>query len=59
MNRLLLLEDDLSLIDGLSCLLKRQGFDLDVARTVKEANAVIRPLKTLNKMSVTDIVNAQ
>lgn len=42
MNRLLLLEDDLSLIDGLSCLLKRQGFDLDVARTVKEANAVWR-----------------
>ncbi len=40
MNRLLLLEDDLSLIDGLSCLLKRQGFDLDIARTIKEANAV-------------------
>ncbi len=40
MNRLLLLEDDLSLIDGLSCLLKKQGFELDVARTVKEANAI-------------------
>ena len=40
MNRILLLEDDLSLIDGLSCLLKRQGFDLDIARTVKEANTI-------------------
>lgn len=40
MNRILLLEDDLSLIDGLSCLLKRQGFELDIARTVKEANII-------------------
>lgn len=40
MNRLLLLEDDLSLIDGLSCLLKRQGFELDIARTVGEANTI-------------------
>lgn len=40
MNRLLLLEDDLSLIDGLSCLLKRQGFELDIARTIREANSV-------------------
>ncbi|MBF4694072.1 response regulator transcription factor [Fusibacter ferrireducens] len=40
MDKLLLLEDDLSLIDGLSCLLKRQGFDLDIARTIKEAHAI-------------------
>ena len=40
MNRILLLEDDLSLIDGLSCLLKRQGFELDITRTVREANAI-------------------
>lgn len=40
MNRILLLEDDLSLIDGLSCLLKRQGFEIDIARTVKEANTI-------------------
>jgi len=40
MNRILLLEDDLSLIDGLSCLLKRQGFELDIARTVREAHTI-------------------
>ncbi|MCQ1530987.1 response regulator transcription factor [Lutispora saccharofermentans] len=40
MDRILLLEDDLSLIDGLSWLLKRQGFELDIARTVKEANTI-------------------
>ena len=38
MSRLLLLEDDLSLIDGLSYSLKKQGFEIDVARTVSEAN---------------------
>lgn len=37
MSRLLLLEDDLSLIDGLSYSLKKQGFELDIARTIKEA----------------------
>lgn len=36
MSRLLLLEDDLSLIDGLSYALKKQGFEIDVARTVSE-----------------------
>ena len=40
MDRILLLEDDLSLIDGLSCLLKRQGFELDITRTIREANAI-------------------
>ena len=38
MNRILLLEDDLSLIDGLSYSLKKQGFEIDIARTVNEAN---------------------
>ena len=37
-NRILLLEDDLSLIGGLSFALKKQGFALDIARTLKEAN---------------------
>lgn len=38
MNRILLLEDDLSLIQGLSFAFKKQGFISDVARTVKEAD---------------------
>ena len=42
MSRLLLLEDDLSLIDGLSYSLKKQGFETDVARTVKEAGDLWR-----------------
>ncbi|MBT9776005.1 response regulator [Clostridium sp. MCC353] len=37
MSRILLLEDDLSLIDGLTYSLKKQGYDTVVARTVKEA----------------------
>ncbi|ADY55547.1 two component transcriptional regulator, winged helix family [Syntrophobotulus glycolicus DSM 8271] len=40
MNRILLLEDDLSLLDGLSYSLKRQGFGLDIARTIKEAGTI-------------------
>lgn len=40
MNKILLLEDDLSLIHGLSHALKKHGFELDVVRTIKEANAV-------------------
>lgn len=40
MSRILLLEDDLSLIDGLSYSLKKQGFEIDIARTVKEANSL-------------------
>lgn len=40
MQRILLIEDDLSLIDGLSYSLKKQGFDLSTARTVREALAV-------------------
>lgn len=40
MSKILLLEDDLSLIDGLSYSLKKQGFELDIARTIKEALAI-------------------
>ena len=40
MKRLFLLEDDLSLINGLSFAFKKQGFELDVARTLKEADAL-------------------
>lgn len=37
MNYLLLLEDDISLIDGLKYSLSKNGFQVDVVRTVKEA----------------------
>lgn len=40
MGRILLLEDDLSLVNGLSFALKKQGFDLTVARTLREAERV-------------------
>lgn len=40
MSKLLLLEDDLSLVNGLSFAFKKQGFGLDIARTVKEANGL-------------------
>ena len=40
MKRLFLLEDDLSLISGLSFAFKKQGFELDVARTLGEADAL-------------------
>ena len=39
MEKILLLDDDLSLINGLSFALKKQGYELDNARTVKEAQA--------------------
>ena len=37
MCKILLLEDDVSLIDGLVYSLERNGFSLDVVRTVKDA----------------------
>lgn len=37
MSRILLLEDDLSLINGLSFAFKKQGYELTIARTLKEA----------------------
>ena len=40
MSNILLLEDDLSLINGLSFALKKQGFELGVARTLKEADSL-------------------
>jgi Response regulators consisting of a CheY-like receiver domain and a winged-helix DNA-binding domain len=42
MNSILLVEDDLSLIDGLEYSLHKHGFNVDVARTVKDALAVIQ-----------------
>ena len=40
MSKILLLEDDLSLINGLSFAFKKQGFELNIARTLKEADAL-------------------
>lgn len=41
MNRILLLEDDLSLIDGLKYSLDKNGFETDIAGTVGEAKACL------------------
>ena len=37
MKRILFVEDDLSLINGLSFALKKQGFAITVARTIRES----------------------
>lgn len=42
MNNVLLVEDDISLIDGLEFSLKKAGFWVDVARTVQEAFVIIK-----------------
>ena len=44
MNRILLLEDDVSLIDGLVYSLKKNEFDVEVARTVCEAKKYLSEL---------------
>lgn len=40
MNKILLLEDDLSLVNGLTFAFHKQGFALDVAQTVLEASTL-------------------
>ena len=40
MKRIFLLEDDLSLINGLSFAIKKQGYEIDVARTTLEAEGM-------------------
>lgn len=40
MQTILLLEDDVSLVNGLSFALRKQGFALEVARTLAEANTL-------------------
>lgn len=43
MSRLLLLEDDISLIDGLQYSLEKNGFEIEVVRTVKDAEKLLKP----------------
>lgn len=38
--RILIIEDDLSLINGLSFAIKKQGYELDIARTSREADKI-------------------
>ncbi len=45
MNRILLVEDDLSLIDGLEFSLQKNGFDVSITRTVNEAFSMLRDHK--------------
>lgn len=45
MNKILLVEDDLSLIEGLEFSLKKNNFQVDIARTVKEAFSIMRDKK--------------
>ena len=37
MSKILLLEDDISLVDGLKYSLKKNGFEAEIVRTVSEA----------------------
>lgn len=45
MNSILLVEDDLSLIDGLEFSLRKHGFNIDIARTVHEALGIVQHQK--------------
>jgi DNA-binding response OmpR family regulator len=49
-NRILLLEDDISLVDGLKYSLKRNGFEVGLARTVKEALSLLPELGAYDVM---------
>jgi len=42
---IMLLEDDISLIDGLSYSLKKNGFEVDIARTVSEAFKLLNDIQ--------------
>ena len=45
-NRILLLEDDISLVDGLKYTLKRNGFEVGLVRTMKEALSHLPQINT-------------
>lgn len=54
MYLILLLEDDLSLIEGLSYSLKKNGYELDIAGTVAEA--VYMPVKKIKRLSIMETI---
>lgn len=41
MQKLLVLEDDISLVDGLTYSLEKSGFEVEIARTIKEAEKIL------------------
>ena len=43
--KILLVEDDLSLINGLSFAIRKQGYELDIARTVLETEEIFADKK--------------
>ena len=49
MSNLLLLEDDISLIDGLHYSLKKNGFYVDIVRTVEEAEKQLAQIPTTKR----------
>lgn len=48
MKKILLLEDDVSLADGLTYSLKNNGFDVEVVRTVRETLPLIPTIRTFD-----------
>ncbi|MDO5784846.1 MAG: response regulator transcription factor [Eubacteriales bacterium] len=48
MNKILLLEDDVSLVDGLRYSLKKNGFEVTVARTVRDALEYLTAMNRYN-----------
>lgn len=48
MQKLLLLEDDISLVDGLTYSLNKNGFEIQVARTMKEAEKLLAEHKSFD-----------
>lgn len=55
MNRILLLEDDDSLIDGLQYTLEKQGFSLDIARTAAQARELLASSLSVYSLLLLDV----
>ena len=55
MSRLLLLEDDISLVDGLVFMLEREGYILDVTRTTAEAKKALLEPGSIYDLLILDV----